>query len=90
MLGETQTDSFQIWTWAADLISFDDNCYTEGLIEQVVGACTFIDVKKSLCGVVTSMLDRDMEVRVFDWLVGWLVLWRINICRLFNAKSIFM
>ena len=25
-----------------------------------------------------------------DWLVGLLVLWHINLCRLFNAKSIFM
>ena len=24
-----------------------------------------------------------------DWFVGW-VLWHINLCRLFNAKSIFM
>ena len=24
-----------------------------------------------------------------DWLIGW-VLWHINPCRLFNAKSIFM
>ena len=25
-----------------------------------------------------------------QWLVGWLVLWHINLCRLFNAKSVFM
>ena len=24
------------------------------------------------------------------WLVGWLGLWHVNLCRLFNAKSIFM
>ena len=24
------------------------------------------------------------------WLVGWLGLWHINLCRLFKAKSIFM
>ena len=26
----------------------------------------------------------------YSWLVGLLVLWHINLCRLFNAKSIFM
>ena len=31
--------------------------------------------------------DIGME---FGWLVGWLVLWHTNLCRLFNAKSIFI
>ena len=37
--------------------------------------------------------DRGMEFDIQKWLVCWLVawvLWRINLCRLFNAKSIFM
>ena len=29
------------------------------------------------------------DVIVLGWLVGW-VLWHINLCKLFNAKSIFM
>ena len=29
-------------------------------------------------------------VQLAGWLVGWLILWHINLCRLFNAKSIFI
>ena len=28
--------------------------------------------------------------KIDGWLVGWLVLWHINLYRLFNDKSIFM
>ena len=38
-------------------------------------------------GTLLSILD-DLKNMVI-WLVGW-VLWHINLCRLFNAKSIFM
>ncbi len=33
--------------------------------------------------------DDDDEVIFASWLVGW-ILWHINLCRLFNAKSIFI
>ena len=33
--------------------------------------------------------DKFSNPLIFMWLVGW-VLWPINLCRLFNAKSIFM
>ena len=36
-------------------------------------------------------VQNEVEIMV-DWLVGWLVgfLWHINLCRLFNTKSIFI
>ena len=39
-----------------------------------------------MCAEVFFNSDWEMSV---GWLVGW-VLWHINLCRLFNAKSIFM
>ena len=36
------------------------------------------------------LLDQiDVIIWLVGWLVGW-VLWHINLCRLFNAESIFM
>ena len=30
------------------------------------------------------------DICIYEHLVGWLVGWHINLCKLFNAKSIFM
>ena len=38
--------------------------------------------------IICTKYKRKMEIFV-GWLVGW-ILWHINLCRLFNAKSIFM
>ena len=38
--------------------------------------------------MVTSNINNFLR-NLFGWLVG-LVLWHINLCRLFNAKSVFM
>ena len=35
-----------------------------------------------------SYKNNSKEVKLYLWLVGW-ILWHINLCRLFNAKSIF-
>ena len=36
------------------------------------------------------LLIQIVYAQFYGWLVGWLVLWRINLCRSFNAKSIFI
>ena len=36
------------------------------------------------------ILHKEFDNDTYGWLVGWLVSWRINFCRLFNTKSIFM
>ena len=35
-------------------------------------------------------MDMHESAWKIGWLAGWLDLWHINLCRLFNAKSIFM
>ena len=44
---------------------------------------------KNLMTNFCSRLEHCLICYHFDWLAGW-VLWHINLCRLFNAKSIFM
>ena len=44
---------------------------------------------KSTTVIICTKLNFKEEIFWFVWLVG-LVLWHINLCRLFNAKSIFM
>ena len=41
---------------------------------------------------IYALVQNEMQPatsRIWTWLVGW-VLWHINLCRLFNVKSIFM
>ena len=42
--------------------------------------------------LLVTLVKNELELNCLHpvkWLVGW-VLWHINLCRLFNAKSIFM
>ena len=54
------------------------------VIPIVIGA--FGTVTK---GLVQGLKDLEITGRVVGWLVVW-VLWHINLCRLFNAKLIFI
>ena len=47
----------------------------------------FIVVKR--CVEPSTLVGEADNGRIVGWLVSW-VLWHINLCKLFNAKSIFM
>ena len=46
-------------------------------------------MKKLLTNIPVDNITELHKLMV-GWLVGWLDLWHINHCRLFNAKSIFI
>ena len=49
----------------------------------------FLVPEEGLDGVFDHNMRLWFELYIYWMLVGW-VLWHINVCRLFNAKSIFM
>ena len=47
------------------------------------------DLLKATPSTVSLTFVND-KIPFVGWLVGWLGLWHINLCRLFNSKSIYM
>ena len=66
-----------------------------GCILRHVNLCRLSNAKISLVlyfkyiGIVNENFVVN-SFKVVSWLVGWLVLWHINFCRLFKTKSIFI
>ena len=53
---------------------------------------TVIAIANGEFGMILKSLEErreESEIRLVGWFIGW-VLWYINLCRLFNAKSVFM
>ena len=56
------------------------------------------NLRSKFLGLAWKQVRNDLEISthfglrsgITSWLVGWWILWHINLCRLFNAKSIFL
>ena len=57
------------------------------IIASMINTNVYIKIQNNF--LIPSIENFLLMMKSFGWLVVW-VLWHINLCRLFNAKSIFM